>query len=84
MKTAVSIEPLRGHTDREVVAALRAGGATQIEILAPGFISAEATTKCLEALRAIAQIHSKPVKHLRRKASIIRYECKPIRTDGTG
>jgi hypothetical protein len=59
------VEPLPGHTDDEVVALLQRSGATQISILAPGFISARAQPGALEALQSIAEVREKPRSQIR-------------------
>jgi hypothetical protein len=61
----VTLEPLPGHFDREVVSELRAVGADSIEVVAPGFVSAIAPESALDRLRAVALVHIKAEKALR-------------------
>ena len=61
----VMIEPYPENADEEVVASLQAAGAVKVELLAPGFISAQAHPQTLKAIEALAQIHVKPLKQLR-------------------
>ena len=56
----VMVEPLPGHSDEEVAAALRNSGAESVQVLAPGFISAQASGACLQKVEDIAEIHPKP------------------------
>ena len=56
----VMVEPLPGHSDEEVAAALRNSGAESVQVLAPGFISAQASGACLQKVKDIAEIHPKP------------------------
>lgn len=56
---AVTIEPLPGHSDEEVVAFLEESGASDITVLAPGFISAQADGQALSKVEEIASIHVK-------------------------
>ena len=61
MPIPVLIEPLEGHTDAEVLEVLRVLGAQEVEILAPGFISAQADPDELRwHLRGIGQFQVKP------------------------
>lgn len=62
---AVVLEPLPGHSDDEIAQSLKESGASKIEILAPGFISAEAKPSTLESMRQIAQLNVKQRKQLR-------------------
>ena len=55
----VMVEPLPGHSDEEVATALRNCGAESVEVLAPGFISAQASGACLQKVEDIAEIHPK-------------------------
>ena len=55
----VFVEPRPGHSDEEVVSALRQNGAENVEVLAPGFISAQASGESLQKVEEIAYIHPK-------------------------
>lgn len=57
METSVTVEPLPGHSDEEVVASLKSCGASGVKILAPGFISATADHTSLKRLKKIAAVH---------------------------
>ena len=59
---SVLVEPRPGHSDEEVVAALKQQGAQDIDILSPGFISALVTPAAASLLSAIADVHKKVVK----------------------
>jgi hypothetical protein len=61
---AVMVQPLDGHTDQEVVKLLRSSGATEVSILAPGFISAEITRSALKRIETIAHVQPKVWKRL--------------------
>lgn len=61
----VLVEPQDGHSDEEVAAALESCGATSVEILEPGFISARAPLRALTELASLAQFHRKPRKRMR-------------------
>lgn len=61
----VMVEPLPGHSDEEVATALRQGGAERVEVLAPGFISAQASGECLQKVEDIAAIHPKRDSQIR-------------------
>lgn len=63
----VLVEPQRGHSDEEVVAALESCGATNVEILAPGFISARAPARVMSELASVAQFHRKRRKRMHRR-----------------
>jgi hypothetical protein len=60
---SVLLEPLPGHTESEVVAFLKRLGASKVEVLSPGFISARAAGVVLQKLHSVAHIH---VKHEKR------------------
>ena len=62
---AVTVEPLPGHTDAEVVARLRASGVTEVQVLAPGFVSARATRASMRAVEDIADVQVKAAKQIR-------------------
>jgi hypothetical protein len=61
---AVLLEPLPGHSDREVVDVLTTQGAHDVEILSPGFISAYMDPSTLQATEAVAYIHPKRCQQL--------------------
>ena len=54
---AVTLEPLAGHTDSEVIGALKSVGAEGIELIAPGFIVADANIDLLQGLSLVARVH---------------------------
>ncbi|HEY0371405.1 MAG TPA: hypothetical protein VGD79_05365 [Thermoanaerobaculia bacterium] len=60
-------EPRPGYTDDDVTAALTSCGATNVEILAPGFISARAPARALSGLAEVAELQRKSKKRLRRR-----------------
>ena len=59
---AVVAEPRPGHDEAEVVGRLKALGASRIEVLAPGFVSAALARGRLGELEDIAQVGVKPRK----------------------
>jgi hypothetical protein len=59
---AVLAEPLPGHGEAEVVGRLRALGASRIEVLASGFVSATVLRGRLGDLADIAEVGVKPRK----------------------
>ena len=59
---AVLAEPRPGHDEAEVVGRLEALGASRIEVLAPGFVSAALARGRLSQLEDIAQVGVKPRK----------------------
>lgn len=62
---AVMVEALPGHSDEEVVARLRASGVTEVQVLAPGFVSARATRASMRAVADIADVQVKATKQPR-------------------
>jgi hypothetical protein len=62
----VMLEPYPGQADEEVMASLQAAGAEEVQLLAPGFISAQARPAALKAIESQAHIHVKARKQLRR------------------
>ena len=54
-----------GHSDDEIVDTLTRAGALNVEILVPGFISAEAKPSTLEAIEDLASVHPKRLKQIR-------------------
>lgn len=63
----VLVEPAAGHSDEEIAAALTACGATDVQILAPGFVSANAAGAALAPLEKIAHVHHKSFKQMHRR-----------------
>jgi hypothetical protein len=61
---AVLLEPLPGHSDREVVDVLTAEGAQEIAMLSPGFISAHVDRSMLQAVETVAFVHPQRRKQL--------------------
>ncbi len=55
------LEPSPGSTDEEVMQELTACGATDISLLAPGFISARIPRDKFTILKKIAHVHEKPL-----------------------
>jgi hypothetical protein len=62
----VLLEPHEGHTADEVAQSLRDGGASDVQVLSPGFVSARAARKTLEALSSVATAHPKATKQMHR------------------
>jgi DNA-binding HxlR family transcriptional regulator len=58
----VLVEPAAGHTVEEVVRRLHEVGAADVQVLAPGFISARAISDALRPLEAMAVVHRKVTK----------------------
>jgi hypothetical protein len=63
----VLLEPLAGHSDHEVVDVLSSHGAQEIEILSPGFISAQASPTTIKVAETIAFVHPKRRKTIRKQ-----------------
>jgi hypothetical protein len=61
----VTVEPRAGHSDAEIVNTLREAGAEDVEVLAPGFVSAHTDTATLGLLDEIADVHVKARKQMR-------------------
>ncbi len=59
------LEPKGKASDNDVISALLDLGARDVEILAPGFISALIFPESLDDLRAIAEVHPKVRKRMR-------------------
>lgn len=57
---SVIVEPLPNHSCEEVLDRLRALGATEVEVVAAGFISASVIRRRLSALEDIAHAGVKP------------------------
>ena len=62
---AVLLEPLPGRTDQDVMDHLAAESASDVEVLSPGFISAQLAPASFRAMEAVAAIHPKPRKQSR-------------------
>jgi len=62
---AVTVEPKEGRSDREITVALRRAGASEVEALAPGFISAIVPSSRIDQLRLMAEVHPKVRKKMR-------------------
>ena len=62
---SVLLEPLFEHSIKEVVTSLRELGASKVETISPGFVSARATGAMLQRLGSIAHIHLKHEAQLR-------------------
>jgi hypothetical protein len=62
----VLLEPTQGHTADEVARRLRAEGASHVEVLSPGFVSARAARETLDALGPVATAHPKATKRMHR------------------
>ena len=62
----VIAQPVDGHSDEDVFEHLRSAGATSIEHLAPGFISADLPASAFASLESIALVRSKSPKQMRR------------------
>lgn len=67
-KVDVLVEPKPGNSDTEVVCLLQKGGAAFVEILAPGFISAQVPYGLLETLEPVAYVEQQSEKQLRYEA----------------
>lgn len=63
--TSAVVEPFAGRSDVEVVKLLEANGASRIEVVAPGHISADATTDVFNSVSHLAYVHVKPRKTTR-------------------
>jgi hypothetical protein len=61
---SVTIEPHPGVSDEVILAELHKIGAHQVAVLAPGFISADASLEALRGLEEIAHIEIKPEHQL--------------------
>lgn len=62
---AVTLEPRPGHTDEDVLKVLKQHGASEVEVIAPGFISAVAPGEVLRTAEAVAHVHVKPQQQMR-------------------
>ena len=65
MEYMAILEPLPGHSDKEIVTSLQKLGASKVEVLSPGFISAKASGKILKLFNKIASVHLKRDSQLR-------------------
>lgn len=59
---AVTVEPLPGRTDAEVVRKLGESAATDVSVLTPGFISARLAPSRFAELEGVAVVHPKARK----------------------
>jgi len=59
---AVVAEPLDGYSDEEVAQRLRSCGASRIELLAPGYLTARILPNSLEEVQGVARITLKKRK----------------------
>jgi len=59
---SIVVEPDASHGDQEIVERLKASGATRIEVLAPGYISASLPVDNIEQLRGIGHLTLKRQK----------------------
>ena len=62
---AVALEPLLGYSDKDVVALLNRVGASEVMVIAPGYISAMVRRSVIKNAESIAYVHIKPPKSLR-------------------
>jgi hypothetical protein len=60
----VTLEPRIGHSDRDVLAALKSIHAEEVERLAPGFLSANIPPDSIEKLHTVAEVHRKVRKQM--------------------
>ena len=63
-RVAVLLRPLPGHDDDEVMRSLRELGASEVELLAPGFISANVPASAREAAEQLARVEVKARKSM--------------------
>jgi hypothetical protein len=63
-RVSVTIEPRAGVSDGEVLRLLERAGAHNVNVVAPGFISADASPTSLDAVQRIAHISRKPEHQL--------------------
>lgn len=61
----VVIEPMQGHSDYEILKSLERTGASQIQVLSPGYISALINKSALKILESIAYVHPKQKHKIR-------------------
>lgn len=69
----VVVEPMEGHSDTDIVKSLESAGASEIEIVAPGYISAFVNRRAVSLLETIAHIHPKQRHQLRGGVARSRY-----------
>ena len=55
----VTVEPRKGFTDQQVVDKLSDQAATEIDVVAPGFISAQLPATSFKAIEQCAFVHEK-------------------------
>ena len=61
------LRPLKGFSDEEVVKWLGGQDADHVEVLAPNFISVQASLETLEAAKGLAEVEVKRTKQYRRR-----------------
>lgn len=66
-KISVIVETMREHLDQDVIKSLVETGASEIEVLAPGYISARISRAAFKLIEPIAYIHPKQKHELRRR-----------------
>lgn len=65
VEVSAVVEPRPGHSWREVVAALEAAGAAEIDVLDESYISTRAGRSALAGIEGIAFVQAKPLQQLR-------------------
>jgi hypothetical protein len=63
-ETPALLEPRPGYSDDDVISSLEESGASEVELLAPGFISAQIKPRSLRALEVVAFVHPKRRKQM--------------------
>ena len=63
-ETPALLEPRPGYSDDDVLSSLQESGASEVELLAPGFISAQIKPRPLTTLQAVAYVHPKRRKQM--------------------
>ena len=64
-ETAALLEPRPGYSDEDVLSSLHESGASEVELLSPGFISAQIRPRSLSVLEAVAYVHPKRRKQMK-------------------
>jgi hypothetical protein len=54
---SITVEPRKGHTQAEILTALKKIGAERVHVLSPTFVSAQAKFGDLAILETVARIH---------------------------
>jgi hypothetical protein len=62
----VVVEPLEGHTADEVAQHLRDGGASDVAVLSPSYVSARATRSVAKSVESMATVAPKATKRIHR------------------